>query len=300
LKRIIQNLSKTNELILEKLNSQIDGVEYAVLNLSPTLNRHVNKSEKYPILLDITNLPEKQDPNHRDIYAANMIIYDESIYDEMFKISEVAFQSGEFYYALDDFTFQFIVQKNQLLVDHSVALSFTGTNSKASILQPFVKAGNISVEFWLRNATTASSVLLSQENSFSISVSATKMTFAVGNQSITGDINNDGSYHHYTCSYDAINGRLSIIQDDAIIKSEVKASNLLLDNNNAIKIGGTSFIGKIHELRLWNSVISRETAVANMYASLIGNEDGLMGNWPMNEGNGILAKDGARFKHISL
>jgi hypothetical protein len=98
---------------VEKLNSQIEDVEYAVLNLSPTFNRHVNKSEKYPLLLDITNLPEKQDPNHRDIYAANMIIYDETIYDEMFKISDVAFQSGDFYYALDDYTFQFVVQKYQ-------------------------------------------------------------------------------------------------------------------------------------------------------------------------------------------
>jgi hypothetical protein len=61
----------------------------------------------------MTNLPEKQNPVHRDIYAANMIVYDKSIYDEMFKISEVAFQSGDYYYALDDFTFQFIVQKFQ-------------------------------------------------------------------------------------------------------------------------------------------------------------------------------------------
>jgi len=98
---------------IEKLDEEIQSLPYAVLNLSPTLNRHINKADGLKYLLDMTNLPEKHDPNHRDIYAANMIIYDESIYDEMFKISEVAFQSGEFYYALDDFTFQFIVQKNQ-------------------------------------------------------------------------------------------------------------------------------------------------------------------------------------------
>jgi hypothetical protein len=98
---------------IEKLDAEIENLTYAVLNLSPTLNRHINKADGFKYLLDMTNLPEKHDPNHRDIYAANMIIYDESIYDEMFKISEVAFQSGEFYYALDDFTFQFILQKYQ-------------------------------------------------------------------------------------------------------------------------------------------------------------------------------------------
>jgi len=98
---------------IEKLDGEIEDLTYAVLNLSPTLNRHINKADGFKYLLDMTNLPEKHDPNHRDIYAANMIIYDESVYDEMFKISEVAFQSGEFFYALDDFTFQFIVQKFQ-------------------------------------------------------------------------------------------------------------------------------------------------------------------------------------------
>ena len=98
---------------IKKLNTEVEHLDYAILNLSPTLNRHIDRASDFKYLLDITNLPEKRDPNHRDIYAANMIIYDASIYDEMFKISEVAFQSGEYFYALDDFIFQFVVQKFQ-------------------------------------------------------------------------------------------------------------------------------------------------------------------------------------------
>jgi hypothetical protein len=41
------------------------------------------------------------------------LIIDSSVYDEMFNISEVAFQSGDFFYAIDDYIFQFIVQKHQ-------------------------------------------------------------------------------------------------------------------------------------------------------------------------------------------
>jgi hypothetical protein len=98
---------------IEKLNSEVENLDYAILNLSPTLNRHIDRTNNYKYLLDMTNLPDKRDPNHRDIYAANMIIYDESIYDEMFKIGDTRFQNGNYFYALDDFTFQFIVQKFQ-------------------------------------------------------------------------------------------------------------------------------------------------------------------------------------------
>lgn len=101
------------EDFLEKLNQEINGIYYAVLNLSPTLNRHVNRAENFKYLLDLTNIPEKRLEVYRDIYAANMIIYDQSIYDEMFKIGDEKFPSGDFYYALDDFTFRFILQKFQ-------------------------------------------------------------------------------------------------------------------------------------------------------------------------------------------
>lgn len=99
--------------LVEKINSDIENRYYAILNLSPTLNRHINKSKDSNYLLDMTNLPEKLKPEYRDIYATNMIIYDESIYDEVFKIDEVKFSENSFFYAIDDFIFQKIVQKFQ-------------------------------------------------------------------------------------------------------------------------------------------------------------------------------------------
>lgn len=99
--------------LIEKLNSELVGLEYSVLNLSPTLNRNISQSKKLEYFLDMTNLPEKTDPNHREIYAANMVIYDESIYDEIFKIKDYPSQNGGFYYAMDDFIFHFIVKQYQ-------------------------------------------------------------------------------------------------------------------------------------------------------------------------------------------
>jgi GR25 family glycosyltransferase involved in LPS biosynthesis len=99
--------------LIEKLDNDLENINYAILNLSPTLNRHINLSNVSDYLLDMTNLPEKQNPEFREIYAANMIIYDKSIYDEVFKISETKVHNGDYFYAIDDFTFQFVVQKYQ-------------------------------------------------------------------------------------------------------------------------------------------------------------------------------------------
>jgi len=98
--------------LLNKLEEACEGLEFGVLNLSPTLNRFINRSETNELLLDMTNLPIR--PEHlRDIYACNTLIIDSSVYDEMFKISETAFPRGDFFYAIDDYIFQFIIQKYQ-------------------------------------------------------------------------------------------------------------------------------------------------------------------------------------------
>jgi hypothetical protein len=98
--------------LLNNLENVCEGLEFGIFNLSPTLNRFINRSETNELLLDMTNLPPR--PEHlRDIYACNTLIIDSSVYDEMFKISEVAFPSGDFFYAIDDYIFQFIIQKYQ-------------------------------------------------------------------------------------------------------------------------------------------------------------------------------------------
>lgn len=99
--------------LIDKIDSEINDRYYALLNLSPTLNRHINRYQDCEYLLDMTNLPEKQKPEFREIYATNMIIYDKSIYDEVFKISEIKFSEDRFFHALDDFIFQKIIQKFQ-------------------------------------------------------------------------------------------------------------------------------------------------------------------------------------------
>ncbi len=49
--------------------------------------------------------------------------------------------------------------------------------------------------------------------------------------------------------------------------------------------------GRIAEVRVWNREISAAEIQANMHRSLTGDEDGLIGYWPLNEGSGTTAVD---------
>jgi GR25 family glycosyltransferase involved in LPS biosynthesis len=98
---------------LEKLESQIENIEFSVFNVTPTLNRNVNRSEKYDLLLDITDLPPRINNDNADTFATNMMIYDESVYDDMFNISTTAFTSGDYYYPIDGYLAHFIYPKKQ-------------------------------------------------------------------------------------------------------------------------------------------------------------------------------------------
>ena len=99
--------------LLNKIEESCSDLEFGVLNLAPTQNRPLNVSEKYPLLFDLTNTPDAPE-ECRGIYATNMMIYDESIYDRMFDISLTAFTtSGDYYFAIDDYIYNFIMKYHQ-------------------------------------------------------------------------------------------------------------------------------------------------------------------------------------------
>jgi GR25 family glycosyltransferase involved in LPS biosynthesis len=94
---------------LNKLEEQISDIEFGVFNVTPTLNRHMNISEKYNMLLDLTNLPPKQNEIHTETFATNMLIYDVSVYDEISKIADISFGvGGDYFHPIDGYLVNFI------------------------------------------------------------------------------------------------------------------------------------------------------------------------------------------------
>lgn len=90
--------------LLEEIETKTTDLNFAIINLAPTLNRPVNKSKKHDLLLDLTNLPPKEE-HHRGIFATNIIMYHHTIYD---KVLEMEQESNMRFFAIDDFIYQFI------------------------------------------------------------------------------------------------------------------------------------------------------------------------------------------------
>jgi hypothetical protein len=198
--------------------------------------------------------------------------------------------------------FEFLVQKEQLPSANEVSLAFNGSNNTATINKPAITSGDFSIEFWLMNkSSTGTSTLLSQSgNGIKVELINNTLKYTIGGQSITTPIINDKTFNYYTLSYDATARKLSVIENSAEKQSIVLAAPINFTNENPIVLGGNTFKGNLHDLRFWKKYISREMAVINMSTSFNGNELGLLGCWPMNEGNGIVANDLARFKDLVI
>ena len=89
--------------LLDSIENETEDIDFHVLNLSPTLNRHLQISKKYSSLLDLTDVPPKKMENYGETFATNLMLYDEQVYDKLFDISLTAFTSGDYYFPIDGF-----------------------------------------------------------------------------------------------------------------------------------------------------------------------------------------------------
>ncbi|MFT4612312.1 MAG: hypothetical protein ACJA2M_000403 [Polaribacter sp.] len=213
---------------------------------------------------------------------------------------KVSFNEDIYYNSLAS-QIQILGQTNQESIDNSVSLYFEGTNNTAIINDSKITSGDLTLEFWMNNNTVdGNAQIIAQQEGLNIGLNNDEIVFTLGGLTAQGSISNDGIFHHYTFTHKNSSGDIRIYQDGAEIASVIGNGNLPFTNNNPLVIGGNTFIGNMHSLKLWNKYISTEDAFAKMRDKLIGNEPDLIGYWPMNEGKGVIAKDLARFKHAEV
>jgi len=90
--------------IINKIDEFI--FDFDLINLSPTLNRPVNLHDNN-FFLDLSNYPECR-PDLRGTYSANMTIYSSNIFQKIKEIDSVKLSSESYFYAFDDWIYQFI------------------------------------------------------------------------------------------------------------------------------------------------------------------------------------------------
>ncbi len=190
---------------------------------------------------------------------------------------------------------------NQLPINNSVSVRYDGVNNTTSIEEPDVMNGDFSLEFWMLNETTAgTATILAQEEGLDISLTGNDLFFTIADVTVMGAVPIDGLFHHYTFTHDATLGSVSMYIDDIVTQQVTGLGTLQFTNDNNIIIGGNTFVGNIHDMRLWSKPLTLADAFANLYTDYSGNERNLIGYWPMDEGRGTTVADLARSNNMNM
>ena len=111
---------------------------------------------------------------------------------------------------------------------------------------------------------------------------------------------NDRKFHHIAfVRQDSklflyVDGIEQATREDTTTKSTQNNSPLYVAAGTAISKGGGTrrfFAGQIADLRIWNVARTSEEIQQHMHSHLTGNEAGLAGYWPLDEGSGTTAHD---------
>ncbi len=191
-------------------------------------------------------------------------------------------------------------ETNQQEINHNVSVHFEGVDNTIEIEKPAIITGDFSMEFWLQNQTTGSGVLFNQTNGINVVLNNGIMEWTFGGELLAETIANDQAFHHYTLTYNATSKQMKIYQDDLELGVLNEVAGAANNNTNSLIIGGNTFIGNLHDLRLWSKSLNLSEAYAAQFNELTGSERDLIGYWPMNEGEGEFVRDLARYNHAAL
>jgi len=204
---------------------------------------------------------------------------------------------------------------NNYPIEHQAFLRFNGSLDYSYISEGLsFNDKSMTVEFWMKPGSYASSVILSQGNDPANSIEiglrdADKTYFKIGTKEYVADLSftqvPNTEWQHMAYVYDNENDDIFIYQNGDVILEE-RSQDIEINNSGKIYIGKTaangvgSFKGDLHELRIWSKIWSVGDIYANQNTALSGNEIGLYGYWPMDDASGNLAVDKAASRHMEV
>jgi hypothetical protein len=186
---------------------------------------------------------------------------------------------------------------NQQEIDHSVSVFLDGGANQIELPNQILPNGSFTMQFWFKNATTASGNLISHENGINASLSGNLLTFSLGSASVKAAIDSS-QYNFYSLVYQSGNNpQLIILENGTAINSTVLSGDLDFNSNASIYVGGNNVIGNIHDLRFWSKPFTQTQANVAKGKTLIGKELNLLGYWKLDEGHGNVGVDKAKSRN---
>jgi len=205
------------------------------------------------------------------------------------------------------------VSREHYLKNPSVALNFNGLDSYVDISNP--SAFNLTrgtMEAWVKTAAAddvpGTALVIGQPYGPQLAIQHHKAIFywrATDNTFLGphSDINvDDGQWHHLAGVWTPTGLQVYV---DGLLQGSVTTSKVEGVVDCPYQIGGFNtsgcngqdpanysyFPGMIKEVRLWNSTRTPEQIGQTEYTTLAGTEDGLVGYWRLDEGQGTTAQD---------
>jgi hypothetical protein len=100
-----------------------------------------------------------------------------------------------------------------------------------------------------------------------------------------------GEWVHVAVTYDAVGAIIKIYQDGVQVADKVHTGDVAEVNYLFFGASSGTFNGVIDEIRIWNIARTAEEIRSTMIGSLQGDEAGLVGYWPLDDGDGQFATD---------
>jgi hypothetical protein len=203
-------------------------------------------------------------------------------------------------------------------INHSTSLRYDGTSSYTEISQPINLVNtSFTIEMWVkRDALGSDQTLFAQGGSVDQEIyigfnTSNELVFKVAGDQIETNTTytNTSEWIHHAFVFDNESKKGNIYVNAAKVL-DFASSKVSLANEyrgtGVTRIGRASngsdryYSGNIHELRIWNRVRNDADIAPLVNKSLTGREQGLVGNWPMDEGSGSLTRDVARSKNAKV
>lgn len=203
----------------------------------------------------------------------------------------------------DNFTVTGVL--NGYAIDHNVAMKFDNTSGAYTEASIDLNQRDFSAEMWLNY--TSSGILIAHgiaQNRWNLSIGADgKLILSIGANSYTSNQTiPKGKWVYIAFAYDYEQGASKFT---ANVASDASTINLFNQTTVADYTGngrltiGENLTGAIHDLALWNVVRDYTVAQSQRNIAKTAAMPNLIGYWKMIEGNGKIASDVARNRHLT-
>ena len=202
----------------------------------------------------------------------------------------------------------------QEIAEPNVGIAFAGGSNSAHTELPIFTGGSFSIETWfMRNPNTEGTLFSFGSNNNNISLGFNTAGYAIlknGNEIYTSvtPIVNDVTWKYVALAYDRTNNTVSVFRFDgtnsAPLFTEISVTTIpetqgkLIVGNNFLTNNG--FNGAVSQLHFYGINRYLEDVSADKGKLKSGREHGLIGYWPLDEGEGAIATDKARARHLTL